>query len=84
LNEFKENRSTIPYTTEKNSQSRVENRETPPTSMVASEMLQNSGTLYTFAFISIPFNVVKSNLTYLTTKRCWFFHASGSMMETFA
>ena len=31
----------------KNSQSRVEKRETPPTSMVVSEMVQNSGTLYT-------------------------------------
>ena len=29
-------------------------------------------------------NVVKCNLTQLTTKRCWFSHVSGSMMERFA
>ena len=40
LNDFKENWTTILYTTD--SQSSVENRETPPTSMVASEMLQSN------------------------------------------
>ena len=40
LNDFKENWSTILYTTD--SQSSVENRETPPTSMVGSEMLKSN------------------------------------------
>ena len=38
---------------------RVENEETPPTSIVAGDMLQNSGTLYTLAFTSTPFMNIK-------------------------
>ena len=42
LNDFKENWTTILPYHRKNSQSSVENREIPPTSMVANEMLQSN------------------------------------------
>ena len=43
VNDFKENWTTIPYTTGKTLRAvYIENRETSPTSMVASEMLQSN------------------------------------------